>query len=367
MAPVRDRSWHHDGFGCAELVVGQILATASAFIHNSLYQPVAGTPASHGGKTRPQHAAGPRVPTPRCGSCEDRLVMHDHAHEHETGTASIDHQMTETWLQVLEQNAVFDRPWVEAAVDWLVSDSLPDLAVDVGCGAGGAACAFAQRLGPSGRVVALDRDPRLIAIARRRARVEGISDRIGWATADVGLLPGHPRSVDLVWASGVVHHLADQQAGVDGLAGLLRSGGRVALVEGGLPLRCLPHEIGLGQPGIEARLDEARERWFVDMRAELDGPPLPYGWPEALARAGLIKVGSRSFLAERPAPLDEVGQAAVEQHLRSALDQLGDRLDPDDRTTVARLLTPDDPAYVRHRTDLTVTAVRTVHVGTAPG
>jgi ubiquinone/menaquinone biosynthesis C-methylase UbiE len=274
--------------------------------------------------------------------------------------------MAESWLDTLDINAEFDRGWVEAAVGWLVAPGTPGRVIDVGCGAGGAACAFAARLVPGARVVGFDRDPRLLAIAGRRAAAQGVEDRVEWSLGQVGGLPVRDGSVDLVWASGVVHHVADQQAAVGELAGLGRPGGRVALVEGGLPLRCLPHEIGLGRPGMEARLDEARARWFVDMRAELPGEPMPYGWPEALRRAGLGEVQARSFLAELTPPLDAVGQAIVEQHLTSAAKELGIRLEAEDRDTLARLLDPGDPMYVGRRDDLTVTAVRTVHVGTRP-
>jgi hypothetical protein len=75
-------------------------------------------------------------------------------------------------------------------------------------------------------------------------------------------------------------------------------------------------------------------------------------------------VRTRSFLAESTPPLDAVGRSIAEQHLTSALTELGDRLDADDRRAVARLLDPDDAAYVGRRSDLVVTAVRTVHVGT---
>ena len=275
-------------------------------------------------------------------------------------------RMAESWLDTLDVNAEFDRGWVEAAVDWLVGSGTPGRVLDVGCGAGGAACAFAARLVPGAKVVGFDRDPRLLAIAGRRAAAQGVEDRVEWSLGQVGALPVRDGSVDLVWASGVVHHVADQQAAVGELAGLCRPGGRVALVEGGLPLRCLPHEIGLGRPGMEARLDEARARWFVDMRAELPGQPMPYGWPEALRRAGLGEVQTRSFLAELTPPLDAVGQAIVEQHLTSAVKELGIRLEAEDRDTLARLLDPGDPMYVGRRDDLTVTAVRTVHVGTWP-
>jgi SAM-dependent methyltransferase len=280
--------------------------------------------------------------------------------------APIGAQIAESWRSTLEVNAAFDRGWVEAAFDWLLSSAPPGSVIDVGSGAGGAACAFAARLPPTSRVFAFDRDRRLLTMARRAASAQGLGDRIGWSAGQIGALPVPDRSVDLVWASGVVHHVADQQAAVGELAALCRPGGRVALVEGGLPLRCLPHEIGLGRPGLEARLDEARARWFVDMRAELPGQPMPYGWPEALDRAGLDDVQARSFIAEMTPPLGPVGRAIVEQHLTSALNELGRRLDGVDRDTIARLLDPDDPAHVGRRNDLLVTAVRTLHVATVP-
>jgi SAM-dependent methyltransferase len=285
---------------------------------------------------------------------------------------TIDQQLAEWWLTNLETSARFDAPWVADAVAWLVEasggpeGSGPQRVLDVGCGAGGATCAFADAPTP-GVVVGFDRDPRLLAIARRRATDAGFAGNVlGWSCAAVDALPVEPGSADLVWASGVIHHLPDQQAAIGTLAALLRPGGRLALVEGGLPLRCLPFDIGVGRVGLEARLDEARSRWFADMRDELHGPSLPYGWPGALRRAGLVDLRVRSFLAEAPPPLDDFGRQVVERHLRSGLTELDDRLAPDDRDTIARLLDPDDAAYIGLRDDLMVTAVRTVNVGTAP-
>lgn len=286
-------------------------------------------------------------------------------------------RMRDAWLTSLALNAEFDRPWVEAATAWATeaAGGSPARVVDVGCGAGGAAIAFARAA--AGAVVALDPDPRLVAVARQRVADTtgadatgadaGLADRVQLAAAAIGSLPVPPGTADVVWASGVVHHVADQQAAVDELAALLRPGGVLALVEGGLPLRCLPHEVGFGRPGLEARLDEARARWFTDMRAELGGPSMPYGWPEALARAGLVGVELRSFLAESRPPLDGVGRQVALQHLESARTELGDYLDADDRATVARLLDPDSPMGVGRRDDLVVTAVRTVQLGVAPG
>jgi SAM-dependent methyltransferase len=295
---------------------------------------------------------------------------------------SLGDRVRDAWLTSLALNAEFDRPWVEAAAAWAVAavGAAPERVVDVGCGAGGAAIAFGQQLrgadapsndddgGPApGVVVAVDPDPRLVAVARQRALDAGVADRLQLAAAAIGGLPVPAGTADVVWASGVVHHVPDQQAAVDELAGLLRPGGVLALVEGGLPLRCLPHDVGVGRPGLEARLDEARARWFTDLRAELGGPVMPYGWPEALARAGLEEVRVRSFVAESSPPLGAVGRQVAIAHLESALSELGDRLAPDDRATVAHLLDSEGPAWVGRRDDLVVTAVRTVLLGTAPG
>ena len=287
---------------------------------------------------------------------------------------TIGEHMSEDWLTSLDVNAAFDRPWVDAAVAWLLDDPLVGPVVDVGCGAGAAACAFAHGVARSARtaaapvaVMGLDRDPRLLAQGERRATSEGVAGAVSWVAGGLGRLPLPPGSAGVVWASGVVHHVADQQAAVDELARLLVPGGTLVLVEGGLPLRCLPHEIGVGRPGLEARLDEARARWFVDMRAELHGPELPYGWPEALARAGLTGVRARSFTAESTPPLDDVGRRIATAHLTAARDELGDRLAADDREVVAQLLDPDGPHWLGRRGDLVVTAARTVLAGTRPG
>ena len=287
---------------------------------------------------------------------------------------TIGEHMSEDWLTSLDVNAAFDRPWVDAAVAWLLEEPVAGPVVDVGCGAGAAACAFAHGVARSAPAGA-GPWPSWGSTATRACWPRGRGGRHPRASparsrgspAGSARLPLPPGSAGLAWASGVVHHVADQQAAVEELARLVVPWGRLVLVEGGLPLRCLPHEIGLGRPGLEARLDEARARWFADMRAELHGPELPYGWPEALTRAGLTGVRARSFIAESTPPLDDVGRRIALAHLASARDQLGDRLDADDREVVAQLLDADGPRWLGRRDDLVVTAARAVLAGTRPG
>jgi len=176
---------------------------------------------------------------------------------------------------------------------------------------------------------------------------------------------------DVIWASASVHHLADQQAGVTALTGLLAPGGRLALAEGGLKSRHLPWELDVGAPGLEMRFDLAQDTWFARMRAALPGSkPMPYGWTSALSRAGLAEVTTRSYLIEHPLPL----AAATRDRLLSMLSHRVERLretedlvTPDDLEAWTRLLDPGDPHWLGHRDDLYWLEVRSVHIGQRPG
>jgi hypothetical protein len=205
---------------------------------------------------------------------------------------------------------------------------------------------------------------------------------------------------DLIWASASVHHAADQQAAIDALASLLAPGGRLALAEGGLPSRNLPWDIGLGEPGLELRLDAAQDRWFKAMRASLPGSvPLPYGWIDALTRAGLIGVTTKSVLTEQPVPLSDEKRTQVIEQLRHRVARLtpstgdehahGHGTDPSSPTPAhghghghvlpaelmlsaedlevwEQLLDPDSEHFLGRRTDLAALSVRSIHLGQKP-
>ncbi len=274
----------------------------------------------------------------------------------------------------LVEMAEDERPFYEQVVGWLLR-STDRVAVDVGCGGGGMTLALATAMDPNGQVVAVDAEPEVLSALRDRldARHSAAAE-VTLVAADLGkgvdeIRAALARPADLVWASASVHHLGDQQAAVDALAGLLAPGGRLALAEGGLPARHLPWDLGIGAPGLELRLDAANDRWFARMREELpDSRRMPYGWTEALRRAGLGDVTTRTFLLERPSPLSE-------QDLRRVTDRFGrwiDRLRPtgfldeDDLAAWDRLLDPADEAWLGHRSDVFSLHARSVHVGVAP-
>lgn len=244
--------------------------------------------------------------------------------------------------------------------------------VDIGPGAGGMSAALAAALADrgGGRIVLVDAVPELLDAASARAgrvaegRVEISTVRVDAASEDLpDLLP----PVDLVWASAVVHHLPDQQRGITGLVRALGPGGWLALREGGLATRCLPWDVGVGEPGLADRIEAAHRAWFAGMRAAMPGVArMPVGWNRALSNAGLVEVSSFSYLIDFPAPAAEPVRQSVVDHLTWCAGVAADWLSESDRAAVARLLDPDDPAFAGARDDVFVLSASTVHLGRKP-
>jgi SAM-dependent methyltransferase len=237
----------------------------------------------------------------------------------------------------------------------------------VGRLAGAASVAAGSPLGDVGTLVLVDVVPELLAAAEESAAVAGdgaVGVRAVRADlADPASFAGLPLA-DLVWASNVVHHVPDQRAAVTLLAGLLAPGGCLALAEGGLSMRCLPWDLGVGEPGLQDRLIAAHGTWFRRMRAGMpDAVRLPVGWNLVLSEAGLRGVTAFSYLVDVPAPLSADGRGAVVSWLAWMSHGAADLLDPADVATLDRLLDPDDPAYVARRDDIFMLKASTVYLG----
>jgi SAM-dependent methyltransferase len=203
----------------------------------------------------------------------------------------------------------------------------------------------------------------LLERARARADRLGVGDRFGTLAGELpGVLDELDYPADLLWASRSLHHLGDQRAALAAFADRLAPGGTLAIMEGGLPARFLPRDIGIGRPGLQARLDALEEEWFAEMRADLPGAVAEAeDWPALMTAAGLRPTGTRTFMLDLPAPAKDRARSYVAATLARLRDGFGDRLDTTDRATLDRLLDPDDKASVHHRPDVFVLAAHTVH------
>jgi SAM-dependent methyltransferase len=220
-----------------------------------------------------------------------------------------------------------------------------------------------------GTLVLVDMVPELLAAAEEvvaGAAGVGGAVRVSTRLADIadpdqfGRLP----DADLVWASNVTHHLPDQRAAIATLVGRLVPGGCLALAEGGLSMRCLPWDIGVGEPGLQDRLIAAHGTWFHHMRTEMPGSVrMPIGWNQALGEAGLSGVTAFSYLVDVPAPLSDAGRGAVVSWLAWMTRAATDLLNAADMAALQRLLDPTDPAYVARRDDVFMLTANTVYLG----
>jgi ubiquinone/menaquinone biosynthesis C-methylase UbiE len=153
---------------------------------------------------------------------------HDHDHDHD---ATIDHRFDDVqrWVER------FDDPerdaWQQPArvVEWLGIEPGATVA-DIGAGTGYFSVHLARRVGPDGKVFAVDVEPNLVEHMKTRFAEAGLS----WAEArltepdDPGLPEG---TVGLVLICNTWHHIDDRVDYLGRLARALGPGGRVAIVD----------------------------------------------------------------------------------------------------------------------------------------
>ncbi|MFF9216581.1 class I SAM-dependent methyltransferase [Streptomyces viridosporus] len=290
---------------------------------------------------------------------------HDRGHGHHHDHTDID------WAEMaprLESQAELFTPLYERALNWLAKEvTEPGLVVDAGSGPGVISCLFAETF-PGARIVAVDGSKPLLERAADRAARQGVADRFDTLAGELPDVLGElDYPADLLWASRSVHHLGDQSAALAACAARLAPGGTLAVVEGGLPARFLPRDIGIGRPGLQARIDAVEEEWFSRMRADLPGSVAHVeDWPALLTSAGLHHTRSRTFLLDLPAPVTDRARAYVVDSLTRTREVLAEDLDAEDRATLDRLLDPADRASLHHRPDVFVLAAHTVHAAVRP-
>ncbi|MFG2956708.1 class I SAM-dependent methyltransferase [Streptomyces sp. NPDC048291] len=292
---------------------------------------------------------------------------HEHGHEHDHAHANTDID----WAEMaghLESQAELFAPLYESALGWLGKEvTEPGLIVDLGSGPGVVSCLFAEVF-PGARVLAVDGSEPLLDRARARAERLGMADRFGVLAGQLPqVLDELDYPADLLWAGHSLHHLGDQRAALTAFAERLAPGGTLAVLEGGLPTRFLPRDIGIGRPGLQARLDAVQEEWFARMRAELPGSVAETeDWPTLLTSAGLKHARTRSFLIDLPAPASDRARTYAVEIFSRFRDSLTGDLGADDRAILDRLLDPADPASLHRRSDLFVLGVRTLHTAVRP-
>ncbi|TDW28727.1 class I SAM-dependent methyltransferase [Cryobacterium psychrophilum] len=157
-----------------------------------------------------------------------------------------------------------------------------DTVLDLGCGTGLNLALLVDAVGPSGTVIALDRSPAMLRMARNRVESNRWStvrlfeaDATTFAPAQVASeLPTGERHVDAVFSSYAMSVFHDWHPAWDRMCELLRPGGRAGIVDMQLPTGI--HRVfsplarlaaAVGGADLDARPWTVIEREGVDVRS----------------------------------------------------------------------------------------------------
>ena len=314
----------------------------------------------------------------------------DH-HSHGQGARQHGSAADDDYTDLLDLDAEVLHDYWSAALDWVreeAADAPRARLLDLGAGTGVGAIGLARRY-PEAEVVALDVSPAGLARVRAKLAGLGLVQRVRTVEADLDLgwpdlgwpvaptppalpatsalpapstlsappAPNAPNApnLDLTWASMSLHHMADPGQVLRDALAATRPGGLIAVAEFAEPLRFLPDDPGFGRAGFESRIGDVLGHAHAE-----EMPTLGSAWAPHLTEAGWHVVAERDF----PIDLDPPTHPDAARYARAwfaRLSQgLADRLEPDDRATLAELLDASSPRSVLHRATLHIRGIRTI-------
>jgi ubiquinone/menaquinone biosynthesis C-methylase UbiE len=139
----------------------------------------------------------------------------------------------------------------------------PNMTVlDFGCAMGFFSLPMAQAVGPGGKVVCVDLQPRMLNVLQRRAARVGLLDRIECHVCqeDSIALHGYDAKFDFALAFAVLHEVPHQDRTLDELSRLVKPGAHLLLAE---PAEHVTPQVA------ERTVTIAREHGFVMTKAPL--------------------------------------------------------------------------------------------------
>lgn len=183
-------------------------------------------------------------------------------------------RVRERFTRTAQQFASFSLAKRSAEAEKLVKLAAPrddERALDVACGPGTFALAFARRVA---RIVGLDVATPMMVKGREAAAAEGIGN-MAWGCGNAAALPFADATFDLVTCGYAVHHFGQPAAALAEVARVLRAGGRLALMDLIVPGE-ESAEAGAANNEIEIARDASHETTFfaAELRALAEGAGL---------------------------------------------------------------------------------------------
>ena len=134
-----------------------------------------------------------------------------------------------------------------------------DRVLDAGCGSGSVTRSIARNV-PRGMATGVDREPKHIDFARRKAAAEGIVN-IGFEVGDALSLPFEKGVFDVVWSKHLLQWVRERERALREFMRVTQSGGRVIACN--FDFFCVCHD------PVDAKFQSDAETWFEAARTEL--------------------------------------------------------------------------------------------------
>jgi SAM-dependent methyltransferase len=182
--------------------------------------------------------------------------------------------------------------------------------LDVGCGPGFYCAELLEEVGTEGSVVGVDASPQMLSLATRRC--EGLGD-VTFHEADATSLPVDDSSFDAALCVQVLEYVPDVAAGLAGLHGALRPGGRVVV-----------WDVDWATVSWHSRDPARMERVLRSWEEHLAHPSLPRTLAPALRAAGFDEVEMQAHGFASAAFDPETYGAALVPLIRSFVAGRGD-------------------------------------------
>jgi SAM-dependent methyltransferase len=265
--------------------------------------------------------------------------------------------------ELLDLDAEVLHSYLSEVTAWIhdfAADAAPRRILDLGSGTGTGTFALLERF-ERAEVTAVDLSAPLLHHLGNKAHGLGVADRIRTVQADLDAAWPDIDTVDLVWASASLHHMADPDRVLTEVFAALRPGGLLVAVEMNSFPRFLPDDAGIGRPGLEARCHAALAE---EHAARV--PHLGSDWGPRLTKAGFTVEAERIFTVDLTPPLPVSAGRYAQASLRRMRSGLDGQLSADDLAALDTLLDSDGPEGILQRDDLGVRTARPVWVARRP-
>jgi ubiquinone/menaquinone biosynthesis C-methylase UbiE len=234
--------------------------------------------------------------------------------------------------------------------------------LDVACGDGAYSALIAEKLGPTGRVVALDAAPLYLEHARQSIAERSSAAPIEFIAGTLEDSPLEPGTFDAVWCAQSLYSLPEPVAALRQMARSAKSGGLVAVLEDdGLHRLILPWpvEIELSVRAAELAIlaDQSRHphKFYVGRHLRA-----------VFRDAGLTDVRKSTWASDRAYPLADAERRFLTEYFRRLHERIAPKLDADVRSDFERLIDERSPEFLLDQPDFDVTCIDHVVWGRVP-